>query len=136
MEEQQLVAQKERTQKVEPIEIKIKNKNQNCSIRNLALEEKAASQHVRPSLRQGPPASQKAPSEEAETSSTVLSIKKKRNGHVFTRIKHSHMLRLASCTSYFTAAQLKHSGGMLIFNWVRWVISLLSKPAAGYLLTC
>lgn len=41
---------------------------------NLALEGKATSQHVRPSLKPGPLVSQKAPSGVGETSGTVLSM--------------------------------------------------------------
>lgn len=42
----------------------------------LALEGKGASQHVRPSLVQGPPVSQKAPGEVAETLGTVQSVQR------------------------------------------------------------
>lgn len=41
---------------------------------NLALEGKATSQHVRPSLKPDPLVSQKAPSGVGETSGTVLSM--------------------------------------------------------------
>lgn len=47
-----------------------KKKKSRLIDRNLVLEEKAASQHVGPSLAPGPPESQTAPSVEAETSGT------------------------------------------------------------------
>lgn len=50
--------------------------NVNRNNQNLALEEKAASQHAGPSLALGPPGSQMAPGEEAETSGTALSGRK------------------------------------------------------------
>lgn len=52
--------------------------------RNLALEGKAASQHVGPSLVPGPPEKQMAPNGEAETSGTALSGREKQSIYSLT----------------------------------------------------